>query len=245
MALYGDAAMVLYYDIEGDNADHDDWHTYEHMHERLSIPGFLRATRWVAKSGTPRYLVIYEQEEVGVGTSEAYLERLNHPTPWTASMMPRFRNMMRGFCAVTASAGYGLGNAAVSVRFVPDEGKGPGVREQLARHVFPAVASWRGMASVHLFEPALQPPMTREQAIRGKDKDMTWVVLATGYDADALAKAVDRHLEPRVLGQHGVSAPLEKGSYALHYTVTDREVARTAANPLLDPEARQRAGPRR
>jgi hypothetical protein len=42
MALVSDSAMVLYYDITGDNADHDDWHTYEHMHERLSIPGFLR-----------------------------------------------------------------------------------------------------------------------------------------------------------------------------------------------------------
>ena len=245
MALNSDAAMVLYYDIEGDNADHDDWHTYEHMHERLSIPGFVRATRWIASSGAPKYLVVYEQSDVGVGTSGAYLERLNNPTPWTSSMMVRFRNMMRGFCAVTASAGYGLGRAAVSMRFLPEKGREPEAREQLAKRILPAMASWRGMASVHLLEPAVQPPMTKEQSIRGKDRDMTWVLLATGYEPDLLAKAVERHLEPGVLARHGVSAPAEKGTYALHYTVTAQEVARTAANPPLAPEGRRQQGPRR
>lgn len=245
MALNSDAAMVLFYDIEGDNADHDDWHTYEHMHERLSIPGFVRATRWVARTGTPKYFVVYEQSDVGVGTSEAYLERLNNPTPWTSAMMVRFRNMMRGFCAVTASAGYGLGHAAVSMRFLPEKGREPDAREQLAEHILPAMASWRGMASVQVFEPAVRPPMTKEQSIRGKDRDMTWVVLATGYDPEALAQAAGHHLDAAVLARHGITGPAEKGTYALHYTVTALEVARTAANPPLAPGKRQQAGPRR
>lgn len=80
MALCSDAAMVLYYDIVGDHADHDDWHTYEHMHERLSIPGFIRATRWLAQSGAPKYMVLYEVASTGIATSTDYLERLNHPT---------------------------------------------------------------------------------------------------------------------------------------------------------------------
>src|SRR3546814_5593036 len=52
MALCSDAAMVLNYDIAGDTADHDDWHSYEHMHERLSVPGFVRATRWRSEEHT-------------------------------------------------------------------------------------------------------------------------------------------------------------------------------------------------
>ena len=66
MALCSDAAMVLMYDIAGDPADHDDWHSREHFHERLSVPGFLRATRWVATEGGPRFLVTYEVESVEV-----------------------------------------------------------------------------------------------------------------------------------------------------------------------------------
>ena len=52
MSLLGKAAMLLTFDIE-DAAigEHDDWHTHEHLLERLSIPGFLRGTRWVSFQG--------------------------------------------------------------------------------------------------------------------------------------------------------------------------------------------------
>ena len=129
MALYSDAAMVLYYDIVGDNAEHDAWHTYEHMRERLSIPGFLRATRWVAQAATPKYLVIYELAGIDIGTSAAYLERLNHPTPWTSATMRSFRHMVRGFCDIVAGSGFGFGHAAISVRFTPRDGEEASLRD--------------------------------------------------------------------------------------------------------------------
>lgn len=245
MALYSSAAMVLYYDIAGDNADHDDWHTYEHMHERLSIPGFMRGTRWVAKAGTPKYMVIYEVGGTEVATSPAYLARLNNPTPWTASMMSRFRGMIRGFCAVVASAGFGLGSAAVSVRFAPTAGGEAVLADRLAREVLPAMSSRRGMAGVHLLQPAPPPPMTKEQAMRGPDTPMTWLLLATAYDFEALSRATAEHLEPEALGRLGAAAQMDIGTYALHYTVTAQEVARTAPNPPLAPEARQAIGARR
>lgn len=46
MPLLGSAAMLLSFDIVP--PEHDDWHTHEPLPERLSIPGFLRGTRWVA-----------------------------------------------------------------------------------------------------------------------------------------------------------------------------------------------------
>ena len=65
MALCGGGAMILFYDIASDAIDdHDDWHTHEHFPERLSIPGFLRASRWIALAGRPRYLVMYEVDSV-------------------------------------------------------------------------------------------------------------------------------------------------------------------------------------
>ena len=245
MALCSDAAMVLYYDIAGDNADHDDWHSYEHLHERLAIPGFLRATRWVAQAGAPKYLVIYEVTGTDVATSAAYLERLNHPTPWTASMMSRFRGMIRGFGAVVASAGFGLGQAAVSVRFTPLKGKEADLKNWFAQEVLPAMASRRGMASVQLLQPAPPPPMTKEQFIRGADTPLSWLVLATAYDADALSRAMTAHLEPKAMERQGAAPGMARGSYALHYTASAQEVSRTAPNPTLPPDLRQTAGVRR
>src|SRR3954467_14351479 len=101
MPLLGKAAMLLSFDIaEQAISEHDDWHTHEHLPERLSIPGFLRGTRWVALRGGMRYLVLYEVEELATLRSAGYLERLNNPSPWTASMMPHYRGMTRGFCLV-------------------------------------------------------------------------------------------------------------------------------------------------
>lgn len=235
MALCSDAAMVLYYDITGDNADHDDWHTYEHLHERLSIPGFLRATRWVADSGAPKYLVVYEVTGTEVATSPAYLARLNDPTPWTASMMSRFRGMVRGFCTVVASTGYGLGNAATSVRFMPVAGQESQLQEWLAHEVMPAMATRPGMASVQLLQPVPPPPMTREQSLRGPDTPMSWLLLATAYDTGALSQSCAEFLDPTLLVQHGAAAEMTPATYALHYTVSAQEVGRTAPNPPRQP----------
>lgn len=81
MAFCSDAAMVLFYEIDGDTADHGFWHSYEHFQGRLSVLGFLRATCWVATQGAPRYMVTYEVSSVEVSTSQGYLDRLNNPTP--------------------------------------------------------------------------------------------------------------------------------------------------------------------
>jgi hypothetical protein len=216
MALSGSAAMVLFYGIEEQAiADHDHWHTHEHFPERLGVPGFLRASRWVAVEAEPRYLVLYEVEEVAVLSGAPYLQRLNNPTPWTTRMMPSFRGMVRGFCAVTASAGDGLGHALVSLRYSVKPGAEAGLQQWLAGDVLPALAARPGLASAHLLAPAAQPPMTKEQGIRGRDADMPLVLLATGYDADALAAAVVERLPDAELARHGAAAAPLRGRYRL------------------------------
>ena len=58
------------------------WYTEEHLPERKTCPGFLSARRFVAVEGTPKYIAIYELENVDVLESEAYKE-INETTPWT------------------------------------------------------------------------------------------------------------------------------------------------------------------
>ena len=169
MALCGNGAMILYYDIAPDAIDdHDDWHTHEHFPERLSIPGFRRASRWVAGDGSPRYLVIYEVSDVPVLSGAPYLDRLNNPTPWTARMMVNFRGMARGFCSVVANSGAGLGRAMLSLRYAAAPGREHELREWLKAKVLPGISSRPGALSACMLEPAARPPMTKEQGIRGK-----------------------------------------------------------------------------
>ena len=225
MALTSDAAMVLFYDFEGDPAGHDTWHSREHLHERLSVPGFLRASRWVSTGAGPRCLVIYEVDDVAVATSPAYLERLEHPTPWTAAVMPRFRGMTRGFGHVVAASGHGLGAAALAVRFEPEPGAGERLSGWIAQHVLPAVSAVPGIMSTCLFRPAPPPPMTREQSLRGPDTPMPWLLLATAYDPAATAGSTG--IDPAAFVHNGAAAPPEIGRYALHCVATTEEVART------------------
>jgi hypothetical protein len=76
----------------------NDWWTNEHLPERLSIPGFLHARRYFTfekESETSQYLVCYETASLDVLKSEAYLARLNDPTPGTAKFMPILATMNR------------------------------------------------------------------------------------------------------------------------------------------------------
>lgn len=225
MALLGQAAMLLSFDVAPDAiVEHDDWHTHEHFPERLSIPGFLRGTRWIAQQGQPRYFVMYEVEGLDVLTSVAYLERLNNPTPWTAKMMVHYRGMTRGFCAITGSFGKGLGQAACLIRFKPAEGKEAGLRKWLLEEALPGLPEKAGLVSAHLFEAAVTPQGTNEQRIRGKDAGVDWALLVTGYSQESVAALAHAELGAQQLEQRGATAAAG-GVYRMAYSLTKAELA--------------------
>lgn len=218
--------MVLYYDIAAHAVDdHDDWHTHEHFPERLSIPGFLRASRWVAVDGGPRYLVLYEVSEAAVLGGTPYLERLNNPTPWTARTMVNFRGMARGFCSIVASSGAGLGHAMLSIRFASAAGRENELREWLTATVLPGISSRPGAVCARLLESAATPPMTKEQAIRGKDASISSVLLLTGYSPDSLLRIAGAELSAAQFEQHGASIEAARGHYRLDIVLTKEECA--------------------
>jgi hypothetical protein len=61
------------------------WYDTEHLAERLSIPGFRSAQRWVADvpPGAGKYLATYELDSLAVLSSPAYLQRFENQTPWS------------------------------------------------------------------------------------------------------------------------------------------------------------------
>ena len=64
--MLGKAAVAMWWDVAPEmRAEWEDWHSSEHMPERLAIPGFLRGTRWIAESGEPSYFVLYEVDAPG------------------------------------------------------------------------------------------------------------------------------------------------------------------------------------
>lgn len=223
MPLLGSAAMLLSFDVAPElRSEHDDWHTHEHLPERLAIPGFLRGSRWVAQQGQPAYFVMYEVERLEILSSAAYLERLNHPSPWTTRMMPHYRGMARGFCLLSGSFGLGLGHAALVLRLRPRAGAEAGLRRWLLEQALPPLPARPGLGSAHLFEGAATPVMTNEQRIRGADAGVDWVLLVTGYRSQALAALVETELGAAQLQSRGAEET-SVALYRLDDTLTDRE----------------------
>ena len=76
------------------------WYDEEHLAERLAIPGFRGATRWVADvpAGAGKYLATYELESVEVLSSPAYLERFHNQTPWSRRCLGKAVVFKRWVC---------------------------------------------------------------------------------------------------------------------------------------------------
>ena len=193
MPLLGSAAMLLSFDVEADAVEeHDRWHTHEHLPERLAIPGFRRGTRWLATGDGPRYMVLYEVESLATLASEAYLARLNNPSPWTRKMMPQYRGMSRGLCAVAGSFGFGQGSAAVLIRFSPETSQAAALSRWLLEEALSALPQMPGLGSAHLLQGAQTAAMTDEQRIRGADRGVDSALIVTGYDDNAVAACADQ-----------------------------------------------------
>ncbi|MFO1312440.1 MAG: hypothetical protein U1F41_10305 [Burkholderiales bacterium] len=228
MTVAGAAAMLLWYDIVPEQvAEHDEWHTREHFPERVAIPGFLRAQRWVAQGATsPRYFVSYEVRDTGVLTSAAYRERLDHPSEWTRRIMPHFRGMARGFCALDARIGDVQGAEVLTVRCAPASGRREALAERLRRDTLPAISRLRGFANALVYVATVKPPMTVEQGLRGRDAEVDTVVIVTGHHAPMIEAARTGLLSGETLARQGGA-----GCVHGHYRLACRADAPPPAGP--------------
>ena len=214
--MLGKAAMLLWYDIVPEQiAEHDDWHTRQHFPERVGIPGFMRAQRWVCPSPGPRYFVAYEVADIDVLSSVAYLERLNNPTPWTRQIMPSFRGMVRGFCQIESSHGVVLGTTALVIRFSAVAGMEDRLQRWLANELASDLMQRRGVASVHGLRSDRLPEMTAEQRIRGRDASVDRVLVVTGYSVTFIEEMAATALSASSFESHGASPGTAVGIYQL------------------------------
>src|SRR5688572_4436470 len=68
------------------------WYDTEHLAERLAVPGFETALRYVCVNGTPRYLAMYDMVSPSVLESAAYLNvSFDKLSPWSKRVTSRVR----------------------------------------------------------------------------------------------------------------------------------------------------------
>ena len=189
MALSGDGFLVMWHDIAPDMQDeYTEWHTREHMPERLSIPGFLVGKRLVHHGlDHYRYGTIYTGRDVEVFRSPAYLARLNDPTPWSNRLQPAFRNFLRVACERVASAGRGDGGALATTRlsFAPGA-DAAGVRAG-AQALAEAILAIEGVCGAHV-----GLARTDVSGVRTRETELRPEMAERGFDAVVITEGSGR-----------------------------------------------------
>jgi hypothetical protein len=191
MALRGEAAVVIWGELSEDAAAVGLWYAREHLPERLSIPGFLRARRCVRGPGSLSNFMIYELSDTSVLTSPEYLERLNNPTTWTKQIMAKARSGNRTLCKVVASQGLGIGAYLMTVRVDVLDGPGSELSTWMAGSLT-SIGEQPGITGAHLLHrdtSVVRPDSNERQARQhaGDDGSSDLVLLIEGYDPDAVA----------------------------------------------------------
>ncbi len=190
----------------------DDWYDRQHHPERVGIPGFHRTRRYLNLDDGPRYFSRYDVTNGDVLASPAYLHALNHPTEWTRTLMPRYRNTTRAVFRFAAGAGAADGGLLVTLRLpgeAPDAARAFGVPQM------DVLAQAPGVLRVEMWttDSVVSTLRTEEKKLRGAaDNVVGQAILIEGSDIDRLTDAIARHLIPLL----GVSPILDQYRLVYH-----------------------------
>ena len=198
--------------------DFHEWHSREHLPERVGIPGFRRGRRFVAISGQPEFFTLHEADSPEILAGQDYVNRLNAPSAWTQRILPSFRNVARAVCRVAFTHGVGSGGVMLTLRFAIDPARRDGTIDALRRRVLPPLLYRKGVAGIHLClaDEAASAMETAERRARGApDAVPLWIVLIEGISVPDVEGAAD-DLTP-TLAAHGAQS-IERAVYRLELT---------------------------
>ena len=82
--------------------EYNEWYDQEHLPRLVTVPGVIRARRYTAVSGSPRYLTAYELTDRDAFESPEGLKA--RKTPWTEKMRSLFSNTRRALYRLVAPA---------------------------------------------------------------------------------------------------------------------------------------------
>ena len=163
MPLAGHAFLALWNDVADTRvADYDQWHTLEHVPERVSVTGFRGARRYVNREHPRhRYFTLYDVDSLAAFDNSEYRDLVEHPTPWTLSMRPDLENFLRAICRVVYTQGTGIGGA-IGCLCVPAHIDGHDLHHALDRmHTLPRINAVHAGSRT---EPAFEMPFTPNHA---------------------------------------------------------------------------------
>ncbi len=221
MALYGTGMLMTFTqpDAAGEE-DFNEWYNREHIDERVWMPGFHRARRYVDCTGDARirYFATYETDTVEDLADPEYMKLLADQSDWSKRVMKTFTAFDRVTARVTVDLSHGFAGACAFARFHPEPGVMDGLRRHLADTLLPDLVARPGMVGAVLAENdlAVVNEGRRAQGVPIPENETPqWIVLLEGQGGHATAAALRAGFAAG-LPDHGVAgADIDTGNHIL------------------------------
>lgn len=222
MPIAGTGMLMTSMDIDAEHErDFNRWYDREHLAERVAIPGFVEARRYVAIDAAPKYLGLYSTEDFDVLDSDAYRTALANQTDWSKTNIGRFKNMLRSVARITVSRGQGRGAALGLLRIRPPEGGAEALRKAIGPLLDPDMHD--GILSMHLMEsdPRLSKPLT-DDAAAPNPAARDCYVLIDGTEPDAVAQLTTGRFDAAIAATRATL--ISTGTYRLLWDLAKSEL---------------------
>jgi hypothetical protein len=210
MALLGDGVLLTFTEVATeDEEDFNEWYNREHLDERVAMPGFRRARRYVGDSVSPKYFASYETQKVEDLSEPAYLAVLADQSEWSKRVMARFTQFHRMTCRLTLDRTQGIGGAATVVRFFPDDDVRDTLRAWLDGEALPVAIGQPGLLGACLYENDLEVANApaRAQGVDFPTVDaVEWAVIVEGAEVGPTEAAARQALSEAALARFGIEA---------------------------------------
>lgn len=219
MALHGKGMLITFTEVKArDERDFNEWYNREHIDERINLPGFHRARRYIAVRGSPKYLATYECDSVDDLATPGYLHLLANQTPWSQAVMDRFTHFHRMTLRTQVDLTHGIGGAVACVRFAPNPRERKALVAWLQETALPRVIARPGLLGAFAAENDVETanaPLQEKSMDHPRVEEAEWIVVLEGADAASVGTAARMLFKPAALKHFGVTAVPTIGTYRL------------------------------
>jgi hypothetical protein len=174
------------------DGDFNEWYCRQHLNERVSLPGFIRARRFRAVDAEHKYLSMYETESSAAMSSEQYIQSVNNPLPSTRLMISHFKDWTRTVQSVQELHGDD-GGILATIRITTADASTENAPLCSSRFSAAKLAGLRGMVGAAVLREDLEVTsiQSAEKTI-GKlaAEHAHWVIVLEGIDATSVLAAV-------------------------------------------------------
>lgn len=205
--MRGQSALLLWNDYRGnDEQAFHRWYNRRHIPERVpGLPGFLRARRFAALSGGPKFIALYDLQSAAALQTPPYRALLDNLDPETRRFVPQFGNTSKTALSVAASAG-GDGDFLAAIGFDAEAS----LLSASGQHVHRLVQR-DGIVAVHLLKLDATA-MAGAKPTRPDDLALPFVLLVEGMSEQAVTGL---HADDCLGVPHGTAKPLRQGVFRL------------------------------